>query len=68
MFVLPSIFIFLGRWHEFGRVHDNLLIGLLTGLGLVFISYLLYTPRRVGKTNTISSIPSTNNFISSKIF
>ena len=44
------------------------MIGLLTGLGSVFILYLFYTPRKVGKTNTISSIPSTNHFIPSKIF
>ena len=49
-------------------MHDKLLIGMLTGLGSVFIVYLFYTPRKVGKTNTIPSIPSTNHFIPSKIF
>ena len=68
MCVLHNISMFIGRWHEFGRMHDKLLIGMLTGFGSVFIVYLFYTPRKVGKTNTISSIPSTNHFISSEIF
>ena len=60
--LLHNIFIFIGRWHEFGRVHDKLLIGMLTGLGSVFIVYLFYTPRKVGKRNTIPFIPCTNHF------
>ena len=49
-------------------MHDKLLIGMLTALGSVFILYLFYDPRKVGKTNTFPCISSSNRFNQVKYF
>ena len=45
-----SIFTIIGRWYAFGNVDDKLLVGTLTGLGLIFTVYLCFDPRKVRKS------------------
>ena len=57
---INTIFIFIGRWYEFGHVDTKIVIGMLTALGSVFTVYLFCTPRKVSETNAILAIACTN--------
>ena len=48
--LVRSVFTIIGRWYDFGNVDDKLLVGTLTGLGLIFTMYLCFDPRKVRKS------------------
>ena len=37
----------LERWYKFGNVDNKLLIGIVTGLGSLFLLYLAINPKKV---------------------